>query len=36
MNATGRRFARKAPGKIDKTRSVDIRMTDMVAADAGL
>jgi len=34
LTATQRRFARKAPSKIDKTRSVDIRMTDMVANDA--
>jgi len=34
MTATRRRFARKAPSKVDKTRSVDIRMTDMVANDA--
>ncbi len=34
MTATARRFARKAPGKIDKNRSVDIRVTDMVANDA--
>jgi hypothetical protein len=34
VTATGRRFARKAPSKIDKTRSVDIRVTDMVANDA--
>jgi len=34
VTATGRRFARKAPGKIDKSRLVDIRVTDMVADDA--
>ena len=34
MSETGRRFARKAPSKIDKSRSVDIRVTDMVADDA--
>jgi hypothetical protein len=34
VTSTRRRFARKAPSKIDKTRSVDIRMTDMVASDA--
>lgn len=34
VTATRRQFARKAPSKTDKTRSVDIRMTDMVANDA--
>jgi hypothetical protein len=34
VTTTGRRFVRKAPSKIDKTRSVDIRVTDMVASDA--
>lgn len=33
MTATRRRFTRTAPSKIDKSRSVDIRMTDMVAND---
>jgi hypothetical protein len=34
VTAPGRRYARKAPSRIDKTRSVDIRVTDMVAHDA--
>ncbi len=34
VTAPLRRFARKAPSKIDKRRSVDIRITDMVATDA--
>jgi hypothetical protein len=34
VRAPGRRFARKAPSKFDKSRSVDIRVTDMVANDA--
>jgi hypothetical protein len=34
MNVQRRRFARTAPSKADKTRAVDIRMTDMLAADA--
>ncbi len=34
MTAAPRRFARRAPSKVDKTRWVDIRITDMVAADA--
>jgi hypothetical protein len=34
VTGTPRRFVRQAPSKIDKTRLVDIRMTDMVASDA--
>jgi hypothetical protein len=29
-----RRFVRRAPSKVDNTRTVDIRITDMVSADA--
>ncbi|MEA3160414.1 MAG: hypothetical protein QOD95_1962 [Gammaproteobacteria bacterium] len=32
--ASSRRFVRKAPSKVDKTRLVDIRTTDMTANDA--
>jgi hypothetical protein len=34
VSATGRGFARQARSKFDKTRSVDIRVTDMTANDA--
>jgi len=34
MSVQPRRFTRTAPSKIDRTRSVDIRITDMFAADA--
>jgi hypothetical protein len=34
MSVPPRRFTRTAPSKTDKTRGVDIRMTDMVSADA--
>ncbi|MGD0491918.1 MAG: hypothetical protein ABSC32_10240 [Steroidobacteraceae bacterium] len=34
MSAQPRRFTRTAPSKADRTHSVDIRMTDMLASDA--
>jgi hypothetical protein len=34
MSLQPRRFTRTAPSKTDKTRAVDIRMTDMLAGDA--
>jgi hypothetical protein len=34
MSVQPRRFTRTAPSKTDKTRAVDIRMTDMLAGDA--
>jgi hypothetical protein len=34
--AARRRFTRTAPSKADRTQSANIRMTDMLASDAGL